>query len=268
MDSFINELISIAPTENEVQSIIHPQIRFKRNSINILIGRTGSGKTYSVLREISKICLIKKEASERNISISSLDEFHLIYYITDKDFDATFSKFKSVITIPIVFVKYDEADSVLDTLSRAKAAYDEVVENGWENQLNDASVNEILNPLHVNDFEQKDLQTLVILDDCLRIFDSKKNPIHKRLYENRQPKITYFLTLHDLFSIPPSLKTNLHTLWIFGGFNKQKINTVYPQLNINIEREEFWEKYKELSFHESVIIYYEDDGTKMEIISE
>jgi hypothetical protein len=209
---------------------------------------------------------MKKEADERNIDIPLLDEFHLLLYITDKDYDATFSKFKHVINIPIVFVKYDEANNVLEELSRAKAAYDEVVENGWENQLNEISVNEILNPLHINDFKKKSLQTLVILDDCIRIFGSKKNPIHQRLYENRQPKITYFLTLHDLFSIPPSLKTNLHTLWIFGGFNKQKINTVYPQLNVSIEREEFWKRYKGLSVHESIIIYYENHGTRMEIV--
>ncbi len=265
MDSYINGLINIEPDKSETQSSIHPQIRFKRNSINILIGRTASGKTYSILREISKISLLKKEAKEKNIDVPTLNEFHLLLYITDKDFDATFSKFKSVINIPIVFIKYEEANNVLEDLSKAKAAYDEVIENGWENKIDESSMSEILTPLHVNDFKQKSLQTLVILDDCLRIFGSKKNPIHQRLYENRQPKITYFLTLHDLFSIPPSLKTNLHTLWIFGGFNKQKINTVYPQLNINIEREELWERYKNLTVHESIIIFYENEGTRIEI---
>jgi hypothetical protein len=106
----------------------------------------------------------------------------------------------------------------------------------------------------------------VILDDCLRIFGSKKNPIHQRLYENRQPRIIYFLTLHDLFSIPPSLKTNLHTFWVFGGFNKQKINTVYNQLNIEVDKEVFWKRYSFLTTHQAIVIYYNDDGTNIEVI--
>ena len=37
---------------DELQTQIHPEVFFRRNSVNLLIGKKGSGKTYNVFREI------------------------------------------------------------------------------------------------------------------------------------------------------------------------------------------------------------------------
>ena len=42
---------------NEVQEIIDDEIFFRYNSVNLVIGKRGSGKTYTTLREILKLPL-------------------------------------------------------------------------------------------------------------------------------------------------------------------------------------------------------------------
>jgi hypothetical protein len=256
LDSVINRKLQSLGRDfdksKELQTIIHPDIRVKRNSVNVLIGRTGSGKTYNIFREIAKICELHNP------------EFHLFIYITDKDYDPTFEKTKALLKLPTIFCKYDDAYELLTTIKECKGAYDEVVQNQLEDKLTEESRIEILKPLHVNDFSTKSLQTIVLLDDCLRIFQKKNNKIVPLLYENRQPKNIYFLTLHDIFALPPSLKTNIHTIWIFGRYNEQKIKTAYHQLNLPISKDEFWNEYKTLGNQQAIIIYYDNDRTQLE----
>ena len=37
---------------HDLQTEIHPELFFRRNSVNLLIGKKGSGKTYNVFREV------------------------------------------------------------------------------------------------------------------------------------------------------------------------------------------------------------------------
>ena len=44
---------------NEIQTEIDPNVYFNRNSVNLLVGKKGSGKTYNVFREVLKLKFIK-----------------------------------------------------------------------------------------------------------------------------------------------------------------------------------------------------------------
>jgi hypothetical protein len=36
--------------------------------------------------------------------------------------------------------------------------------------------------------------------------------------QNRQPRFTVFISLQDFFSVPPQLKRNADSVWVFSGF--------------------------------------------------
>jgi hypothetical protein len=41
--------------DEQLQSVIDPELLFRRNSINLYIGRGGSGKTFNVLTKLIKL---------------------------------------------------------------------------------------------------------------------------------------------------------------------------------------------------------------------
>ena len=65
-------------SQNEMQSVIHTELNFRRNSLNLLIGKRGSGKIYNVFREIIKL------------TQAGNNDYHLMIYVTNKTYDDTF----------------------------------------------------------------------------------------------------------------------------------------------------------------------------------
>jgi hypothetical protein len=62
----------------QLQIEIHPEIRFKYNSINLLISRRGVGKNFSVLKELIKLS-----------QLSVRSQYTTFLYILDKTNDIT-----------------------------------------------------------------------------------------------------------------------------------------------------------------------------------
>ena len=48
----LSELNKDVDLTHELQTEISPDVFFKHNSVNLLIGKKGSGKTYNVFREV------------------------------------------------------------------------------------------------------------------------------------------------------------------------------------------------------------------------
>ena len=74
---------------NDVQNKIHPEIDFAYSSINLMIGRRGSGKTYNVFKQLVALSKIP-------------NDFHLFVYITNNPNDKTYIKFKDLLEIPTI----------------------------------------------------------------------------------------------------------------------------------------------------------------------
>ncbi|KAA6363321.1 MAG: hypothetical protein EZS28_041151, partial [Streblomastix strix] len=107
----------------------------------------------------------------------------------------------TLITIPIKIVTYGEIDGVLNDLIEAKAAYDAVVEKHLINQLTSDSKQDILSTIGAENFKMKYTHTLVLFDDAKSVFKNKQLPLFKKLFKNRQPRITYFLCLQDIIGL-------------------------------------------------------------------
>ncbi|KAA6367743.1 MAG: hypothetical protein EZS28_036729, partial [Streblomastix strix] len=107
----------------------------------------------------------------------------------------------TLITIPTKIVTYGEIDGVLNDLIEAKAACNTVVEKHLLNQLTSDSKQDILSTIGAENFKIKYPRTLVQLDDAMSVFKNKQLPLFKKLFKNRQPKITYFLCLQDIIGL-------------------------------------------------------------------
>ena len=85
------------------------------NSVNVYVGRPRSGKTYLALHDI--------------ISVVRADPcVHLLVYINESGTcdDDTFDRFQQLITVPIIYVKYDQCEKYLKQLLEYKNIYNKI----------------------------------------------------------------------------------------------------------------------------------------------
>jgi len=93
------------------------------NSLNVFVGRQRSGKSYQAIQEIIKISRYDPCA-------------HLVVYVNEKgeSDDDTFSTFKEMIEVPIVYVCYAEVEAFLKQLLNYKNIYNKIKENLQQDQ--------------------------------------------------------------------------------------------------------------------------------------
>ena len=83
------------------------------------------------------------------------------------------------------------------------------------------------------------------------------------MFENRQSRITYFLILQDVQGLNPSMKANVDSLLLFGGFPKHKWNSLTYQMPL-INREYTFEgHYQYLQPYDCVLFDYIDNSIKI-----
>jgi len=255
----VNALLKHKITQDnrqELQTEIHPELNFRRNSVNLLIGRRGSGKTYNVFREMIKLNFVPDH------------HYSQLIYVTNKLSDDTFHKMKKLMKIEIVKVKYEDVQECLTKIIEAKEDYAEIVEKSLVNELDEEYAEELKNTIAVNDFNSPVVHTAVLFDDAIEVFKNRKSGLYRMLFENRQPKITYFLCLQDPIGIDASVKSNVDSAWLFGGFSSQKFSYIFHQLNSPYDRQELWNHYKNISMNQALIFDHKRTGTTVRIISE
>ena len=47
--------------------------------------------------------------------------------------------------------------------------------------------------------------------------------------------------------INPTLKSQLSSIYLFGGYSRQQLNYIYQQINLDMKFEQFYEIYTKLS---------------------
>jgi hypothetical protein len=225
---------------------ISPFTPIKYNSINIAVGRRGSGKTHSMLREIIRIS-------------NSCDRTHmLIYVVKNKDVvDPTFEKFKHLIKIPIEYVPAENLDETLKTIITYKEKYEKTIENQViEEMMAVPEYMEVFQTiLRVNDFHVSGLHTLIFIDDAVHVKILKPNSyVTSLLSENRQPRFSFFICIQFWKALNPSVKPNINTIFLFGTFSRSQISYILQQIPMNISIDEFYQQYQHLKLQESAII--------------
>jgi hypothetical protein len=119
--------------------------------------------------------------------------------------------------------------------------------------------------LNVLDIKNSTPHTIFFIDDCIDLL-TKRGELFKDLFQNRQSKITYFLGLQDVHGIPPSMKSNMDSLVFFGGFPKQKFNSLFYQIPTDEDREDMYHDYERLKKGNCLMFSFENDGIKKYIV--
>ena len=221
LDSMIDSMIEQREFDpQEIQSKIDDNIYFRYNSVNLVIGKRGSGKTYTTLREILKLALTGHK------------EYTQLHYITDKARDDTVDKFRDMFAkyrLWFNWVPVCNAEKLITTLAKAKAMkYEEQSDEDYRALCKALSCNPIGGDDDVNQMDGLP-HTIVVFDDCIGLF-AKNTSLARKLFENRQARITYFLLLQDVTGLSASMKSNVDSLRLFGGFPKHKFNVLLYQM--------------------------------------
>jgi hypothetical protein len=281
---------------DEVQGRISHDLIFRYNSVNVVIGQRGSGKTHFVLREILKLLAHPKA------------NYTSFFYSSNKiSTDATVEKFKQLFQgtpLEIQEITHDDTAEMVDRIAEAKNEYRTLLgryspdrDDTNSDDTNSDDTNRVMEriqrskrvysaqerpgiilrncprgvhqsdyldtllSLNVLDLSRDIPHTIIFIDDCIDLLN-KRGALFKKLFENRQSRITYFLGLQDVQGIPPSMKSNMDLLILFGGFSKQKFNILFYQIPMDCPTKDAYEEYRELNKTDALIISFEASGIK------
>ena len=253
----INKALHVINKDEQVQSLINPDIYFKRNSINFLVSRRGVGKTFTVMTELIKLSHLPGNGG-----------YSQFLYITDKTNDATVLELINLIKLKTRVVKYKDALETLQTIINAKTDYEQIISKGLEEEITDQTRNEVLKTLDIDYFVGYIPHTAILMDDAINILkDTKYKKLTNLVFQNRQPRFTFFICVQDSFGVPPSIKRNLDTAWVFAGFTDNTMfGTMMRQLGAPMTPADLWKSYSRLGFHDAIVLDYTDGQIEMSFV--
>ena len=233
VDEIIDYELNNTTRKKQIQKI-DDQINFKYNSFNIYLGKQGTGKTTSILKELIKLSTIK-------------NDYHLIIYVTDIESDDTFNSLKNYINIPIVKTNYQKFNSQFEHLIKLKDVYNKMVDGEIPKD------NSILNMLYIKDFNKDRLHTYILMDDAAFVLN-KENESFKWLCQLRHLNCTVGLCIQIWKNINPSFKSQITSINIFKGYSRQQLNHIYQQIAVDVDFNEFMRIYNKLDYRKKLII--------------
>jgi hypothetical protein len=177
LDKEIDEIIDKTKID-EIQSCISSNICFRYNSVNVVIGKRGSGKTHFVLREILKL-LLYPEAN-----------YTLFLYSSNKiTNDDTVEKFKPLFEgspLEIQIIKHDETLGFIDAIAQTKKDYITLKDNLKASSTSYELKEKTLRKLNIVYTKKSTPHTIIVIDDCIDLL-TKRGELFKKLFENRPP---------------------------------------------------------------------------------
>ena len=231
VDKIINKELNKPEESYKLIRNIHSEISFKLNSFNICIGKQSTGKTTSVIKELIKLSLLE------------IPDFHLIIYVSNNDSDITFNKLKDYVKIPIVKINYDNLDNTFKKFIELKDLYNKIVDK----EPNEDEIEILKNNLFIKNFNIKRLHTIILMDDAAFVLKKETSPWFKWLCQLRHLNCIVFCCIQVWKSINPTLKSQLSSIYLFGGYSRQQLNYIYQQINLDMKFEQFYEIYTKLS---------------------
>ena len=241
----MNAILAANPITKERLRYI-PNTYTYANSVNVYVGRPRSGKTYLALHDI--------------ISVIRNDEtVHLLVYINESGQcdDDTFDRFQQLIDVPIMFVKYADAEQYLCQLLQYKQIYNRIKDEGVDpRSIPKEVIEDLQDHLHISDFSLPYLHTLILTEDAtnskaIRKADSYINDLLTRCAHTQ---FSFFILIHYWKALTTNIKANLSTIYIFGGYSKQQLSYMLYQMNIPISMKELMQYYVKLPRYGKLMI--------------
>ena len=228
---------------------IHKDCNIMYNSVNVLCGRQGSGKTFTSMKEAIKISMLSPET-------------HLLVIVCkdETSTDPTVESLKPLLKIPIVYVAEDDAVEYVKKLLDYKRFYDFIKSEHLENKIVDEQVEEVFEVLHIHDWRRNWLHTLILFNDIAKSKLLKRpDGYFNQLFPIcRHIQCSFFLNVQFWKSIQTEIKANITTAFIFGGFSRQQFLYIIHQLPVSVGSDELFHVYKRLSKNEKMIVNCEN----------
>ena len=226
----------------ELINEIDPEIPTKYNSVNVFLGRAGSGKSFNILQTFAKISQVCPRT-------------HLILYInkTGEPNDRTYSEiFSDLIQIPIICCNYNNAVPIFENIRRYKELYQEIKDRNLENKIHPKQRKEIFQNLYINNFDQDWLHTIVYFEDAHKnplIYGKKDLYFISQLPLFRHDKVSYYFSLQVFTQFPTDIKTQITDLFLFPGYSSNQFKFILRNLNTTKDSGEILEMYQNLEKH-------------------
>jgi hypothetical protein len=254
VNRLIQNVIKKVDNTEQIQSEIHPDIMFRYNTINLLVSRRGVGKTFTVLREIIKVS-----------QLPGFGGYSAFLYVSDKTNDDTVNELIKLIKLKVRRVSYTDILEVLQDLIDAKSAYADAINKGVEKLVSQEAKKDIFTALDITEWRPEVPHTVILLDDAINILkDNRYKALRDLLFQNRQPRLTIFICVQDLFGVPIQIRRNCDTVFLFAGMtDRMAFGMALKQLGI--DRQLTWEQYTKLGYHSVVVINYTPAGIEVRI---
>ncbi|WP_300485507.1 hypothetical protein [uncultured Brachyspira sp.] len=221
---------------------IHPDINVKYNSVNVIVGKQGQGKTVIALQEIIKIGI--------------MNTHHLLIYVTKdgNESDRSFLALKPLIEpyIPILTVSENDAQKTIENIIQKKNEYYKIKRNNLVDSLNDPDLKispdetqDIFDKLYIDGFDYDYLHTIVLFDDISnsKLFSNESSYFSQLIRRCRHTNFSFFLLIQGWKGLKSHIKNEISTLFIFPCFNKQQLHYIYSQSATNLDFDEFYAEY-------------------------
>ena len=234
---------------------IHKDCNIMYNSVNVLCGRQGSGKTFTSMKEAIKISMLSPET-------------HLLVIVCkdETSTDPTVESLKPLLQIPIVYVAEDDAVEYVKKLLDYKRFYDFIKSEHLEDKIVDEQVEEVFEVLHIDNWRRKWLHTLILFNDIAKskLLKRAEGYFNQLFPICRHIQCSFFLNVQFWKSIQTEIKANITTAFIFGGFSRQQFLYIIHQLPVSVGSDELFHAYKRLSKNKKIIVNCENGEVLIE----
>jgi hypothetical protein len=113
----------------------------------------------------------------------------------------------------------------------------------------DDEVERMCQCLCVHDLHHDWLNTIIVFDDVGNsgLFKNKDSYFNNRLKLCRDDNAIYFLTIHGITQMSPSVKQNTATVHVYKGLSNERLAVIHRQLNIPLDWKQFKESYHKMA---------------------
>jgi hypothetical protein len=207
----------------------------------------------------------------------------MLIFIKKKAYDPTVEYIKPLIEATgcrFVEIGYDEAQEFVSMVFHYKSLYNKVKRaiaykhSGkplaqLEEDLRDATDQEVqrmFEVLAVPDLKNDWLNTIICFDDSGNsgLFRNADSYFNNRLKLCRGDNPIYFLTIHGIVQLSPSIKQNAATIFVFRGLSSERLSVILRQMNIPLDWNEFKGAYRAISYTQGARMMVVDNITGLD----
>jgi hypothetical protein len=225
---------------------VHPEINCWYNSFNVFIGKQGSGKTFSAIREIARIALASKQTRQ-------------LIYITKKgdQSDATVQAIRKAIAMPIVYVAEDDAEHFVQKLDEWMCAYKEIKDGSRDPEdMSDEEIEEMCEVLRIDSLKLPFLHMIILFDDFgnSKLVKKPESYFCNYIATLRHKGVSVYACIQERKGLSTAMKSHATTIFLFPGYSPNDLRWIFYQTPCCSEIKKHLEVYENLGPHQKLII--------------